>query len=172
MKRLTLMRHGDAQWKDPDISDFARPLNRKGQSEAESMARRLMELALIADLVLVSPARRTSQTADVLAHELSLPSRNVRRLEELYLARAQDILAVVRGTGPKIQHLMIIGHNPGLSELARQLAPTAGIEGLTTAAICSIVFDVNSWSAISADVLSDVLCEEPPSPSGLFKLFA
>ena len=46
MKRLTLMRHADAQWKDPEVADFARPLNRRGHSEAEAMARRLIELKL------------------------------------------------------------------------------------------------------------------------------
>lgn len=172
MKRLTLMRHGDAQWKDPGISDFERPLNRRGLAEAETMAIRLAELAIKPDLLLVSPARRTVQTADALARELATPSRNIRHVEELYLARAQDIFAHVRSTGPKVQHLMIIGHNPGISELARQLAPSCGVEGLTTAAICSMVFEAAGWSAVSATVLSDVVCEAPPPPSGLFRLFA
>lgn len=172
MKRLTLMRHGDAQWKDPQISDFARPLNRRGTAEAEAMARRLAELALVPDLLMVSPARRTLQTADAVARELSLTARHLRHDETLYLARSQDVLGIVRSTGPRVPHLMIIGHNPGLSELARQLAPGCGIEGLTTAAICSMTFEIEKWSAVGPDVVSGALHETPPSPSGLFRLFA
>jgi phosphohistidine phosphatase len=63
VKRLTLMRHGDAQWKDPEVADFARPLNRRGNNEAEAIARRLSELQLIPDLIITSPARRAAQTA-------------------------------------------------------------------------------------------------------------
>ena len=78
MKRLTLMRHADAQWKDPEVADFARPLNRRGHSEAVSMARRLIELALVPDLIITSSARRTAQTAEIIAHELSLLPRTIR----------------------------------------------------------------------------------------------
>jgi phosphohistidine phosphatase len=172
MKRLTLMRHGDAQWKDPQISDFARPLNRRGIAEADAMARRLVELALVPDLLLVSPAQRTLQTAEAVARELSLTNRHVRRVEALYLARASDVLQIVHTTGPRLPHLMIIGHNPGLSELARQLAPGYGIEGLTTAAICSMTFDTDTWSEIGPDVVHGARHEVPPSPSGLFRIFA
>ena len=88
MKRLTLMRHADARWKDPGVSDFERPLNRRGTTAAEAMARRLLELELVPDLLLASPARRTQQTAEIVARELSLPPRHVLREEALYLASA------------------------------------------------------------------------------------
>ena len=62
MKRLTLMRHADARWKDAGISDLERPLNRRGTTAAEAMARRLLELELVPDLVLVEP--RAARAAD------------------------------------------------------------------------------------------------------------
>ena len=77
------MRHADARWKDAALSDLERPLNRRGTNAAESMARRLLELEFIPDLVLVSPARRTQQTAEILARELALPARRVRRAQFL-----------------------------------------------------------------------------------------
>lgn len=171
MKRLSLMRHGDAQWKNPEVADFARPLNRRGNSEAESMARRLVELGLVPDLIITSPARRAAQTAEILARELSLLPRAIRYEEGLYLAGTQDILKLVRGLGPRVAHLMIIGHNPGLSEAAHLLAPSADIGGLATAAVCSITFDTDQWSAVGPDLIRDSLNETPPS-SGLFSLFA
>jgi phosphohistidine phosphatase len=113
VKRLTLMRHGNAKWKDPEVADFERPLNRRGVGEGEAMARRLAELALVPTLILASPATRTKQTADIVARELGLSSRHVRTDETLYLARAEDILKVIQATGPRVPHLMIVGHNPG-----------------------------------------------------------
>jgi phosphohistidine phosphatase len=172
VKRLTLMRHADAQWKDPEVADFARPLNRRGHSEAESMGRRLIELTLIPDLIVTSSARRAAQTAEIITQELSLPPRSIRYEEALYLGGAQDILKLVRTMGPRVSHLMIIGHNPGISEAAHLLVPGRETGGLSTAALCSITFDIEQWSAVEPSTARDSMNETPPSPSGLFSLFA
>lgn len=172
MKRLTLMRHADAQWKDPQVADFARPLNRRGHSEAESMAQRLIELTLVPDLIITSSARRAAQTAEIVVQELSLLPRSIRYEEALYLGGAQDILKLVRTMGPRVAHLMIIGHNPGISEAAHVLVPGREMGGLATAALCSITFDIEQWSAVAPATARDSMNEAPPSPSGLFSLFA
>jgi phosphohistidine phosphatase len=169
VKRLTLMRHANAQWKDPQISDFDRPLNRRGSSEAEAMSRRLIELKLIPTIVLTSSARRAQQTADIVAQELGLPHRSTRTDEGLYLAPAEDILRVIRTTGPRIPHLMIVGHNPGITELANLLAPAAHIE-LATAAMCSLTFDARTWADVKPGNLRDTQSEAPPAR--LFALWA
>jgi phosphohistidine phosphatase len=170
VKRLTLMRHADAQWKDPDVADFARPLNRRGHGEAEAMARRLTELTLVPDLIIASPARRAAQTAEIVAQEFAMLPRSIRYEEALYLGGAQDILKLVRTIGPRVPHLMIIGHNPGISELAHLLAPSGELGGLATAALCSMTFDTDQWSAVAPALMRDSLSETPPS--GLFSLFA
>jgi len=169
VKRLTLMRHANAQWKDPQISDFDRPLNRRGTSEAEAMSRRLIELKLIPTMVLTSSARRAQQTAYIVARELGVPPRKTRTDEGLYLAPAADILRVIQTTGPRIPHLMIIGHNPGITELANLLAPTSRID-LATAAMCSLTFDARSWADVKAGNLRDTQSESPPAR--LFALWA
>ena len=163
MKRLTLMRHGEARWKAADLEDFARPLSRRGISGAEAMAERLRELGLIPDRVLTSPAHRTEQTADIVARELALPARHVLRDEGLYLASVRDLMKIVHGTGPRIAHLMIIGHNPGVSELAQLLAPQAEPQGLDDAALCSIAFDTDQWPSVGHAAVSAVCRESPPT---------
>src|SRR5882762_5211394 len=135
MKRLTLMRHADARWNDPAISDLERPLNRRGTAAAEAMARRLLDLELIPDLLLASPARRTQQTADIVARELSLPARRVLREEALYLASAPDMLKLVQGTGPRVAHLLFVAHDPRGSLLFLLLPRHCGGAGLATAAV-------------------------------------
>ena len=169
MKRLTLMRHADARWKDARVSDLERTLNRRGTAAAEAMARRLLELELVPDLLLVSPARRAQQTAEIVARELSLPPRRVLREEALYLASATDLMGVVHGTGPRVAHLLVIAHNPGVSELVQLLVPQGGMAGLATAALCSISFETPHWSAIGAGCVKDVQREEPAK--GLFGIF-
>jgi phosphohistidine phosphatase len=169
MKRLTLMRHADARWQDPGLPDLQRPLTRRGSAAAEAMARRLVELELVPDLLLVSPARRTQQTAEIVARELSLPERRVLREESLYLASAADLLKVVERTGPRVAHVLLVGHNPGVSELMQQLAPRSGAGGLSTAALCSIAFDCGQWNAITAAAVTDVQRAAPAKR--LFGLF-
>jgi phosphohistidine phosphatase len=169
VKRLTLMRHANAQWKDPQISDFDRPLNRRGTSEAEAMSRRLMELKLIPTVLLTSSARRAWQTADIVARELGMSARSMRSDESLYLAPVADILKVIQTIGPRIPHLMIIGHNPGITEVANLLAPAARTD-LATGAMCSLTFDTRIWADVAAGNLRDVRSESPPAR--LFALWA
>lgn len=169
MKRLTLMRHANAQWKDPQISDFDRPLNRRGLSEAEAMSRRFIELKLIPTIVLTSSARRALQTAEIVARELGVPPRNMRTDESLYLAPAADILRLIQTTGPRIPHLVIIGHNPGITDVINLLAPSSHVD-LATAAMCSLTFDARTWAEVKPGNLRDVQSESPPVR--LFALWA
>jgi phosphohistidine phosphatase len=170
VRRLTLMRHANAQWKDPQIADFDRPLNRRGQAEAEAMGRRLMELNLIPTILLASSARRAEQTADIVARESGVTARSRRSEESLYLAQAVDILRVVQSMGPRIPHLMIVGHNPGITEVANLFAPARNTEDLATGAICTFTFDALNWADVAAGNLQDSFNESPSV--GLFALWA
>jgi phosphohistidine phosphatase len=163
VKRLTLMRHANAQWKDPDIADFDRPLNRRGTSEAEAMSRRLIELKLVPTILVMSSALRAKQTAEIVARELGVSARHTRVEESLYLAAPEEILRVVHTTGPRIPHLMIVGHNPGISEVATLLAPTSQVSDMATAAMCSLTFDTRNWNGVQAGKLRDVQSEVPPA---------
>ncbi len=163
MKRLTLMRHGNAKWKDPEVADFERPLNRRGVGETEAMARRMAELAFVPTLIIASPATRTKQTADIVARELGVSARHVRTDEALYLARADDILKVIHATGPRVPHLMIVGHNPGISKAGTELGAKYEGEDMETGAIVSLTFDVRSWSVVAKATLREAMGESPPA---------
>jgi phosphohistidine phosphatase len=149
--RLTLIRHANAEWKDASYEDFDRPLNKRGLAEAESIGKILAENQLIPDLLLVSTARRTQQTSEIVARVLGVPARRVKAVEELYLARDQVILATASATGPKVQHLAIIGHNPGISDLAHSLAPEAAqISEMSTASAVTLTFVAPAWDQVEA----------------------
>ena len=159
MKRLTLVRHAHATWKDPQPSDFERPLTRRGQSEAAVLGQLLLRAKLVPELLVSSGAQRARQTAEILARELSLPSNALRFEESLYLAEAAHILEIAKSPGPRLGHLMIVGHNPCLSELARLLAPRADIPEMETATACSMTFDVNDWQDIEPGSALETLLE-------------
>jgi phosphohistidine phosphatase len=164
------MRHADARWKDATVRDLERPLSRRGTHAAEAMARRLSELKLVPELMLASPARRARETAEILARALALGARRVQREEGLYLASATDLLAIARRTGPRVAHLMVVAHNPGLSELVEQLLPEGQAQSLSTAAFCSLEFGCEDWQELSAATLTGAQQESPPA--GLLGLFA
>jgi phosphohistidine phosphatase len=170
LKRLTLVRHANAEWKDSAVADFDRPLNRRGMAEAEATAKKLLEQERTPDLVVTSPSRRTQQTADIIAREHGFGSRRVKRDEHLYLATADDILKVIRNTGPKVEHLAVVGHNPGISELLKLLAPDAGIQELATGAMCTMTFKVTMWNSLAVGGAKEVEYEAPPS--GIMGLFS
>ena len=107
------------------MRDFERPLSRKGQSEALEMARRFQERGLVPDLILTSAATRTRETAETFAKVLGVPARLLQADDSLYLAEGEHILAAIRAVGPRVGHLMVIGHNPGISAAAISLAPEA-----------------------------------------------
>jgi phosphohistidine phosphatase len=162
MKRLTLVRHAHAAVKNAHTSDFERPLSRKGTAEAEALARHLLDLKLIPQLLIASLAQRAKQTAEILARELKLISNNLKFEERLYLAPAQEILPLVRSIGPKVPHLMIVGHNPGLSDLAKLLAPQTLSGELATASACDLTFNVEAWPAVAPDTLAEARYESHP----------
>lgn len=170
MKRLTLVRHAHAKVQEPPISDFERPLSRRGKSEAKETALQLIEQELIPDLLIASPAKRSLQTAEILARELQVPERRLRPDESLYLATADALLDAIRATGPRIQHLMLVGHNPGVSVLAKVLAPEAALGEFAPAAACIMEFEVSSWSGIDAGSATKAARKShAPRLFGLFK---
>lgn len=170
MKRLTLVRHANAEWKDADLADFERPLNKRGIAEATAMGRRVRSEKLVPDLLLTSSAARALQTAECFAKELRLSDHLLKQEERLYLARPGDILTVVRETGSRIEHLMLVGHNPGISQLVRQLAGDPDRADLATASLCSMEFGADQWDTVNGSVLITVRNESPPRRFHLWML--
>jgi phosphohistidine phosphatase len=125
MRQLLLLRHAKSSWDDPLLPDHARPLNARGRRGAAAMARAMRELGLAPEVVLVSSARRTLQTLEALA---PLPdSPIIEPMDALYLAAPQTLLAILRRVPETARSVLLIGHNPGLHELALALVGAAGM---------------------------------------------
>lgn len=153
MKRLSLLRHAKSDAGEADIPDFERPLNRKGERAARAIGRHLAERAQHFDLVIASPATRVTETlaqvADGLGRKLA-PRWDPR----LYLASSAALLDIVRATDAAVEHLLLVGHNPGLEELIFDLVPPDGSsplrgrveEKFPTAAFATMVSGVDGWA--------------------------
>lgn len=148
MKRLTLVRHAKSDWSLPGQDDWDRPLNRRGLRDAPEMARRLRERKLRPDLVLASPAVRALTTATIMARELRFDPARVAQDERLYLASAEALLEVVRELGGDVGHLMVFGHNPGLTDFAARLAPGEAPDNLVTCGVFTAEYALENWSEL------------------------
>lgn len=141
MKIITLFRHAKSSWKDTSLSDHDRPLNKRGKRDAPFMAKQLRKKVGIPDLIMVSSAIRTQETAEALKAEF--PKVKLVTDKGLYLAPPSNYLSIKKKLNDKYEHVVFIGHNPGISSLATHWN-TKPIE-LTTAAFASFQFDTNSW---------------------------
>lgn len=145
MKRLTLVRHAKSDWGDPRLEDFDRPLNGRGERDAPEMARRLAEAGLAPTLMVSSPAVRALATAKAFAKAFGYPVKKIRRADEAYLATPGTLLEIVRGTGGRSRHVMLFGHNPGISQFAALLTGDDSLGEVPTAAVVSLTADLKDW---------------------------
>ena len=100
------------------------------------------------DLVLSSPAVRALTTATIMAREMKVPASAVGQDERLYLASPADLLAVIRDLGGHAAHLMVFGHNPGITDLANALSAGDRIDNMPTCAVFTALFDLEDWNAL------------------------
>ncbi len=133
MRQLLLLRHAKSSWDDPKLPDHARPLNARGRQAASAMRRAMRELSLAPDVILVSSARRTLQTLEALGPWDETPL--VEPMDALYLASAPELLAVLHGVAETARSVMLIGHNPGLHDLAILLTGPRGMNAGTPHAL-------------------------------------
>jgi len=147
-KRLTLVRHAKSDWGDPALADFDRPLNARGERDAPDMANRLVEAGLRPTLMISSPAARAVATARVFAEAFGYPEKRIRPAQAAYLATPGELLEVVRHLGGRATHLMLFGHNPGISGFGAWLTGDDSPGEVPTCAVASLLIPVRKWSEI------------------------
>ncbi|HEY6440489.1 MAG TPA: histidine phosphatase family protein [Acetobacteraceae bacterium] len=120
MRQLLLLRHAKAARDLPGVTDRDRPLTARGRRDTTSVRAAMHDFGLLPDLVLMSPSRRTMETLEMLEPWDDTPLTEA--LEQLYLADARQILGVLHDVPETVRSVLLIGHNPGLHELASRLA--------------------------------------------------
>ena len=141
MRELILLRHAHAEPASPGQADLDRPLSPEGLAEAEAAGRWLAEHGLVPDCVLCSPARRTRETLEAVLAAVGYVDQ---RLDEGIYEATPGALAAIADAHRDTERLLLVGHNPGLEQLAALMhsgqsgdyrgMPPAGIAVLTVPA--------------------------------------
>lgn len=144
-----LIRHAKSDWSHAGTGDFDRPLNARGRRNAPQVGRYLASQGLRPQRVLCSTARRTVETVALLAPALGLAAGVIAYEPSAYLASADALLELLRTQDSANWSIALVGHNPGISELALQLAPCPFNEMPTCAAV-SLTLAVERWASLQS----------------------
>jgi len=151
MKRLYLVRHAKSSWANGQQADFDRPLNSRGKKDAPEMGKHLrMRRAVSVDLVLCSTAKRAKATAKRLLKEIQYPIEQVVWKEMIYSGNATDLLILISNVEDHFKSVMVIGHNPDMTDLVNFLSREE-IGDMPTCGVFGLAFEVDTWSAIKSE---------------------
>ncbi len=145
-KLLVLIRHAKSSWSDQTLSDYERPLNKRGKNDAPLMGEVLRKKGITPDLFLSSSAKRAKKTAKHIAAAIEYPFESIVFNRELYLAGEEKLFDVISKTDDAVEVLFLVGHNYGLTDLADSLTG-ADIENVPTTGIVGIEIG-ESWLSI------------------------
>jgi phosphohistidine phosphatase len=146
MKTLLLLRHAQAEDLAPGASDFERGLTETGKTQARELGNHLKQQQSPIKLVLSSSARRARETTQLVIDPTG-SSAEVRYEQAMYEASAAQLLSLLRGTDARTEVVLMVGHNPGIEELAQTLANRA--VHLSTCTLATIKLNVDNWNEVA-----------------------
>ncbi len=138
MKRLLLLRHAKAVPATAPLADISRPLAERGERDARRIGERLREQRLRPTLILASPAARTLQTARIVAAAVDYAHESIALERQLYLAEPAAIVEIVAAQDAALETLLVVGHNPGLTDLVHRLLPDFDVDDMPTGAVVGV----------------------------------
>jgi phosphohistidine phosphatase len=156
MKYLMLIRHAKSNWDDPGLPDHDRPLNERGLRAAPIMGRFLSRTYLGVDgtpavlppidFVVSSTAVRALSTAKLIMEAMAIHPSLLELDDRAYLAEPRTLLQIVQELDPDLRHVIVVGHNPGISEFASRILSRGEVDEMPTCATALIEIPVDSWS--------------------------
>jgi phosphohistidine phosphatase len=117
--------------------------------------------------MLTSRAKRALQTAKLVAEELGYRRDDLAIDDSLYLAAPERILAVVAKQDDGVESLLLVGHNPGLTNLVNHLVPELGIDNLPTTGVVAVDFDVERWRNVASAAAKLAFYDYPANPESV-----
>jgi len=150
MKYIYLIRHAKSSWSEDGMSDFERPLNKRGRKDLPFMANRLKEFGIKPDLILSSPAKRAQKSARTIAEIIGYNTDNITYEKSLYDSSYTTYRYLLDSLDNKIDSLFIVAHNPTLTEVGERLSG-AILTNIPTCSIVCISFNVKSFQDIEEE---------------------
>lgn len=123
-KKLIIIRHAKSDW-NTGLLDYERPLNSRGKRDAPNVGLYLKELGVSPDLVISSSAERAINTAVLICHSLEFPMNSIKAYKELYHAVPKTYLKFISELTEDIKTVILVGHNPGISDFVSYLTDDA-----------------------------------------------
>ncbi len=147
------------------MPDHERPLSKRGERDAPLMGQRLEQRGERPALILTSDARRALRTAKIVAKRLRYRLESLRVERELYLASPEQLLAVIGRQDDSHSSLLVVAHNPGLTELANRLLPRLELDNLPTSGVLAIDFDALAWADVAHEPGTLAYYDYPKNPN-------
>ncbi|OGG06749.1 MAG: hypothetical protein A3F83_16480 [Candidatus Glassbacteria bacterium RIFCSPLOWO2_12_FULL_58_11] len=147
MKTLYLVRHAKGESRFGQKPDFQRSITERGREDALKVAESLKATEKSPSVIISSPALRARQTANIFAGQLGYRTKAVRTRKILYDQDGRVILAMLQGLDPALERVMLVGHNPSLSDLAKKFCDEIR-DDLPTSGAVAIEFEVRDWPSI------------------------
>ena len=147
MKQLLLCRHAKSSWKNKELDDIDRPLNRRGKDNALVMGEQLVRRRMVPDLILCSPAKRARKTARRLCRAMQVSKKLIRIKKSLYATNSTGLLKVISKTENCYDRVMLVGHNHELTRLVNILAPV-DIYNVPTCGIVAYTLTLQTWQEV------------------------
>lgn len=149
MRELIVMRHAEAAPQLPDATDFSRVLTERGRGAATSAALDLLQRHGAPDWILYSPAARTSSTAEAVRAALRLDPALLQADPRLYLATPDTLLQSLAEAPEGARRLLLVAHNPAISELAGALrADGSRHSSMATAEYRHFALPIDRWQEL------------------------
>ncbi|MBD2724585.1 MULTISPECIES: SixA phosphatase family protein [Hymenobacter] len=148
MKTLYLLRHAKSSWSFDELSDQERPLNDRGRDDAPLMGKALAKRRICPDLVVSSPAVRAMSTAVLVAREMQYPHDKIVVDAGIYNTDVDGLLGVIHHLPDTAASVLLVGHNPTITETANELSPSS-LNEMPTAAVVCLRFDTDRWEEVA-----------------------
>lgn len=160
MKTLYLNRHAKSSWDNSSLSDFERPLNKRGKRDAPLMGKVLSELVKAPQIIYSSPANRAITTAYQIAENFGYDKENIIQDQTIYEAGVSDIMRIINSTSDEHDTIMFFGHNPTFTMISNYLSDKQ-LDNLPTCGFVQIDFNLKSWNDIEGNTGKLILFEYP-----------
>ena len=146
MKKLIIIRHCKSSWSDLNLNDFDRPLNNRGVQDGNLMSKELSKKIDKVDLLFSSSSKRTRLTADFFIEVINI--KKINFMDELYHSSSENIINILKKISSTKKSVMVIGHNPGLTDLVNKLTST-NLYNLPTCGVAIINLNIKNWDLIN-----------------------
>lgn len=160
MKYLYLIRHAKSSWADHSLSDFDRPLNKRGKRDVPFMGLRMSAYEHRPEMIISSPAKRARTTARGIGEAIGFRKKEIILDDELYTFSCQGLVEVIKNAPESINILAVVGHNYGMTDCAEMLSGES-LENVPTCGIVLISFSLPSWDMIAGGSGSLLLFDYP-----------